>query len=112
MNSKEKTTATRLRKSNFIMSEIPRVVIHPSFDDYTFENDYALIELEESIDFKADFNVTAPCCLPTEGVGEGVGEGQKEYVRSGFQNSFMSSKFMKKVENIICARNLQQLTWQ
>ncbi len=80
--SQKKPAATWLRKSNFIMFKIPRVVIHPSFDDYTFENDYALIELEESIDFKADFNVTAPCCLPTEGVGEG----QKEYVRSGFHN--------------------------
>ncbi len=51
MISKAKKKTHWLRKSNFIMFKIPRVVIHPSFDDYTFEIDYALIELEESIDF-------------------------------------------------------------
>ena len=44
----------------FFLSDLP-----------TPQNDYALLELEEPIDFRLDFDRAAPACLPTKWVDDG-----------------------------------------
>jgi len=44
-------------------SKLKRQIIHPKFDPITFENDLALLELQEPVKFEAN---VVPACLPRD----------------------------------------------
>lgn len=62
--------ASLLEPYPYIEKNVVKKVVHPSYNFFTYENDLALVKVDESLDFGAH---VAPICLPPN-AGDLVGK--------------------------------------
>jgi hypothetical protein len=51
-------------RTTTIIRKIEKAAVHPKFDIFTFDNDIAVLHLNEEVEFT---RIIKPACLPTQG---------------------------------------------
>ncbi|PKU38899.1 coagulation factor x-like [Limosa lapponica baueri] len=77
------------------MRRVEKIIAHAEFDTETFDNDIALLKLEEPITFSED---VVPACLPEEDFAKNVLMNQTFGIVSGFGKSFELGQTVKRMK--------------
>ncbi|NWY56872.1 FA10 factor, partial [Chionis minor] len=77
------------------MHRVEKIIAHAEFDTETFDNDIALLKLEEPITFSED---VVPACLPEEDFARNVLMNQTFGIVSGFGRTFEGKQTAKRMK--------------
>ncbi|XP_032853010.1 coagulation factor X [Tyto alba] len=77
------------------MHKVEKIIVHPEFVKETFDNDIALLKLEEPITFSED---VVPACLPEEDFAIDILMKQTFGIVSGFGNTLERTRPVKRMK--------------